>query len=68
MNLTLNKSVFTDITLYTEKIKREMHASGSALVIMKDNRIVHEWYSGTHHFEKGARKIDIASQFNVYQE
>jgi len=66
MNLTLNKSVFTDITLYTEKIKREMHASGSALVIMKDNRIVHEWYSGTHHFEKGARKIDIASQFNVY--
>ncbi|WJV29727.1 serine hydrolase [Rossellomorea sp. AcN35-11] len=33
---------------------------------MKDNEIVHEWYSGTHHFEQGARNIDPSSQFNVY--
>ncbi|GEL78736.1 serine hydrolase domain-containing protein [Tenuibacillus multivorans] len=58
--------VFKDITLYTEKVKQDMYASGAALVIMKDNHIVHEWYSGTHHFEKGARNIDSSSQFNVY--
>ena len=66
MDLTLNNEVFKDITSYTEKVKKEMYASGSALIIMKDNKIVHEWYSGTHHFEKGARKIDYSSRFNVY--
>ncbi|MBY6036906.1 beta-lactamase family protein [Fictibacillus nanhaiensis] len=66
MKLTINKSVFKPITEYTEKIKQEMYASGSALVIMKDNTIVHEYYSGTHHFEQGAKNIDDSSQFNVY--
>jgi CubicO group peptidase (beta-lactamase class C family) len=66
MELKVIKDVFKPITAYTEKVKQEMHASGSALVIMKDNNIVHEWYSGTHHFEKGAKKIDYSSQFNVY--
>lgn len=61
-----NNDVFKTITAYTEKVKQEMYASGSALVIMKDNQIIHEWYSGTHHFEKGARNIDYSSQFNVY--
>jgi CubicO group peptidase (beta-lactamase class C family) len=63
---TLNKDVFNPITSYTEKIKQKMHASASALVIMKDNSIVHEWYSGTHHFAKGAKKVDVSSQFNIY--
>ncbi|MGM0851041.1 MAG: serine hydrolase domain-containing protein [Bacillota bacterium] len=61
-----NKTAFKDITKYTEEIKEKMHASGAGLVIMKDNEIVHEWYSGTHHFETGARNIDHSSQFNVY--
>ncbi|WP_409293226.1 serine hydrolase domain-containing protein [Peribacillus sp. SCS-37] len=33
---------------------------------MKDQKIVCEWYSGRHHFGKGARKLDENSQFNVY--
>ncbi|QUW23119.1 beta-lactamase family protein [Sporosarcina sp. Marseille-Q4063] len=66
MDLTMNNKIFQDITSYTEQVKQEMHASASALIIMKDNKIVHEWYSGTHHFEKGARKIDNSSRFNVY--
>ncbi|WP_406688105.1 serine hydrolase domain-containing protein [Rossellomorea vietnamensis] len=61
-----DKRSFQDITKYTEEIKKKMHASGAALVIMKDNEVVHEWYSGTHHFDTGARKIDHLSQFNVY--
>ena len=66
MKLTLNKDVFKDITTYTENVRKDMHASGSALVIIKDNKIVHEWYSGDHHFEQGAKKINQDSRFNVY--
>ncbi|MFS0687789.1 serine hydrolase domain-containing protein [Sporosarcina sp. 179-K 8C2 HS] len=63
---TLKKDVFKDLTTYTEKIRRDMKASGTALVIMKDNKIVHEWYSGEYHFEQGAKKINYDSRFNVY--
>ncbi|HWO75652.1 MAG TPA: hypothetical protein VNM69_06980 [Bacillus sp. (in: firmicutes)] len=66
MELKLYRDVFKDITSYTEKVKQEKYASCAALVIMKDNNIVHEWYSGSHHFEKGAKKIDFSSRFNVY--
>ncbi|MEI5908557.1 serine hydrolase domain-containing protein [Bacillus spongiae] len=66
MSRTITKDVFKEITAYSEKTRKEMHASGGALVIIKDNEIVHEWYAGTHHFEKGAKNIDCSSQFNVY--
>ncbi|MGG4166437.1 serine hydrolase domain-containing protein [Rossellomorea vietnamensis] len=66
MIVEADKKSFQDLTRYTEDIKEKMHASGAALVIMKDNKFVHEWYSGTHHFAPGARKIDHYSQFNVY--
>lgn len=59
-------SVFDDLTIYTEMIKKELYASGAALVIMQNNKIIHEWYSGQHHFKQGARMIDEKSQFNVY--
>lgn len=66
LNGLSNKTAFKNITKYTEEMKAKIHASGAGLVIMKDNEIVHEWYSGTHHFETGARNIDRSSQFNVY--
>jgi CubicO group peptidase (beta-lactamase class C family) len=66
LNGISNKTAFESITKYTEETKDKMHSSGAALVIMKDNEIVHEWYSGSHHFETGARNIDPSSQFNVY--
>jgi hypothetical protein len=53
------KTSFKELTEYTELIKEKMHASGAGLVIMKDNELVHEWYSGAQHFEKGARNIDF---------
>ncbi|GGA89346.1 serine hydrolase domain-containing protein [Ornithinibacillus halotolerans] len=59
-------TAFKELTAYTEKVKNEIHASGSALVIMKNNQIVHEWYSGRHHFESGAKAINEFSRFNVY--
>ncbi|REB10974.1 class C beta-lactamase-related serine hydrolase [Sporosarcina sp. BI001-red] len=66
MELFFNKDIFNDVSSYSEKVKNQMHASGSAVVIIKDNKLVHEWYSGTHHFEKGAKKIEDTSRFNVY--
>ena len=66
MKVTLNKEAFKDITLYTENVRKDMLASGSALIVIKDNKLVHEWYSGTHHFEQGAKEIDQNSRFNVY--
>lgn len=66
MGLRVDHSIFSDITSYVETVKQERYASGSALVIIKDDEIIHEWYSGTHHFEKGAKKVDDASRFNVY--
>ncbi|MCG3088054.1 serine hydrolase domain-containing protein [Sporosarcina cyprini] len=66
MNKLIDKITYDSLITYTEEIKQEMHASGSALVLIKDNQIILEHYSGTHHFESGARKVDMASQFNVY--
>lgn len=66
MNKTLKKDAFKELTTYTEKVQRNIKASGSAVVIVKDNKIVHEWYSGEHHFEQGAKKINYDSRFNVY--
>ncbi|MDG5473725.1 serine hydrolase [Jeotgalibacillus sp. ET6] len=66
MNKTLKKNAFKELTTYTEKAQRNTKASGSAVVIMKDNKKVHEWYSGKHHFEQGAKKINYDSRFNVY--
>ncbi|GKV57617.1 penicillin-binding protein [Sporosarcina sp. NCCP-2222] len=54
------------LTTYIEKTRQEKCASGVALVLMQDDKIVYEHYSGTHHSESGARQIDMNSQFNVY--
>ncbi|KQL55236.1 penicillin-binding protein [Heyndrickxia shackletonii] len=64
--ISITQRTFDPLTIYTEKIKKEMYASGTATVMMKDNKIIYEYYSGTHHFEPGARMIDESSQFNVY--
>jgi CubicO group peptidase (beta-lactamase class C family) len=57
---------FNKLDQYTNEIKDRIAASAAAICVMKDNKIVHEWYSGFHHFHKGARKVDELSQFNVY--
>ena len=66
MSANINKNIFGDINKYNESVKKRISSSGSALVIIKDNKIIHEWYSGSHHFGEGARMIDSSSQFNVY--
>ncbi|KZS48818.1 hypothetical protein AWU65_24215 [Paenibacillus glucanolyticus] len=52
------------IWINTNQIKDHIAASADAICVMKDNTIIHEWYSGFHHFHKSARKVDEYSQFN----
>ncbi|RKN80571.1 serine hydrolase domain-containing protein [Paenibacillus ginsengarvi] len=58
--------IFNSLDQYTEQIKNRIAASAAAVCVIKDNEIIHEWYSGNHHFHSGARKVDASSQFNVY--
>ncbi|MFB3164832.1 serine hydrolase domain-containing protein [Neobacillus sp. 179-J 1A1 HS] len=57
--------IFQKLISYIEDIKEWNHSSGAALVIIKDNKIVLEHYSGYHSNTKNSRPIDETSQFNV---
>lgn len=58
-------AIFQKLISYVEEIKDRNHSSGAALVIMKDNEIVLEHYSGYHSNVAGAMPIHEHSQFNV---
>jgi CubicO group peptidase (beta-lactamase class C family) len=56
---------FEKLISYVEDIKVRNHSSGVALVIIKDNQVVLEHYSGRHSHADDSRLIDENSQFNV---
>jgi CubicO group peptidase (beta-lactamase class C family) len=58
-------SIFQKLISYVEDIGERNHSSGAALVIIRDNKIVLEHYSGHHANTANARPIDENSQFNV---
>lgn len=58
-------TIFQKLISYVEDIKDRNHSSGAALVIIKDNKIVLEHYSGYHSNTAGSRPIDETSQFNI---
>lgn len=64
--MRLNHNRFSELTEYTEQIQNRIAASAGALCIIKDDKVIHEWYAGAHHFHQGARKTGEDSQFNVY--
>lgn len=57
--------IFEKLISYVEDIKVRNHSSGAALVIIKDNQVVLEHYSGRHSHAKDSRLIDETSQFNI---
>ncbi|WP_010275870.1 serine hydrolase, partial [Paenibacillus senegalensis] len=64
-------SLLTDIKFeplisYTEKAAEKYGSSAASLVIIQNNNFLTEWYSGNHHFKKGAREIKVDSMFNLY--
>lgn len=58
-------SIFQKLISYVEHIKERNHSSGAALVIMKENQIVLEHYSGYHSNTAHSRPIDENTQFNI---
>ena len=50
---------------WVEDIKERNHSSASALIILKDDEIVLEHYSGNHSNAEGSLPITQSSQFNV---
>ncbi|WP_165971914.1 serine hydrolase domain-containing protein [Paenibacillus piri] len=64
----LNKKAnrdFDRLMFYVERINELNGASACALFVIQKDRIVAEYYSGAHSFEKSARHIQADSQFNV---
>lgn len=50
---------------WVEDIKEQNHSSAAGLLVLKDNRVVLEHYSGNHSNSGNSRLIDANSQFNV---
>jgi CubicO group peptidase (beta-lactamase class C family) len=64
----LNKqpnSHFEQLMSYAEHISSLSGASACALFVIQRDRVVAEYYSGTHGFNDSARKVGADSQFNV---
>ena len=64
--LTQTEHEFKSLITYTEKAKEKYGASAASIVIIQDNKIVTEWYSGKHHFKSGANSVTTESMFNLY--
>ncbi|UFU00103.1 beta-lactamase family protein [Radiobacillus kanasensis] len=54
-----------EIINYVEDIKKRNHSSASALLIMKDNKVVLEHYNGFHSNVSHSQPVSETSQFNV---
>lgn len=63
---TLSDRKFKALITYTENAKEKFGASAASIVILQDNRILAEWYSGKHHFKKGSLEVTSDSMFNLY--
>lgn len=57
---------FEALISYTQEAAKKYGASASSVVIIKDNEIVTERYSGNHHFKSGALQVTPDSMFNLY--
>ncbi|RXZ83780.1 class A beta-lactamase-related serine hydrolase [Paenibacillaceae bacterium] len=57
---------FSPLLALTQKTMHEVESSAASLIVIQDDRIVLEWYDGSHHFKKGAKHVDAESMFNIY--
>jgi Beta-lactamase class C and other penicillin binding proteins len=57
---------FSPLLESTKKTMREVNSSAASLIVIQNDKIVLEWYDGSHHFKQGARKVDLESMFNIY--
>ncbi|GIP41265.1 hypothetical protein J31TS4_45450 [Paenibacillus sp. J31TS4] len=63
----LNRTeTFEPLISHIEQTRSEINATAAAVVIIQNDHIVTEWYSGFHHAKSGACPVTSDSQFNVY--
>lgn len=63
---TLVDNKFLPLISYTEGAGEKFGSSAASIVIIRDNKILTEWYAGHHHFKKGALAVATDSMFNLY--
>lgn len=56
---------FNRLNDYVRQIQTEIGATAAAVYVLRDNRVVNEWYAGTHDASPDSRAVDARSQFNV---
>lgn len=57
--------LFAGLNQYVSDIQNVISASAAATYIICRDRVVNEWYSGSHSSSQGSRQVDAESQFNV---
>lgn len=65
MEVNNMESTLDKIIARVEEIKRLNHSSASALMIIRDNRVVLEHYSGRHGHSMESLEVTAESRFNV---
>ncbi|WP_314590496.1 serine hydrolase domain-containing protein [Paenibacillus terrigena] len=63
---TLIDNKFIPLLTYTEEAEEKFGSSAASIVIIQDNKILTEWYSGKHHFKNGSLVVTTDSMFNLY--
>lgn len=57
---------FEPLTAYLQDVKKNCGASAASVMVIHNDRIVLEQYSGFHHHKKGALSVTEESLFNIY--
>jgi CubicO group peptidase (beta-lactamase class C family) len=65
MTLIRSYNAFGELNHFVEDIRNQISASASSVLVMQNNQIVDEFYSGNHDKSPNSRLIDEESQFNV---
>lgn len=58
-------NVFDDLNTYVSDIQHVISATAASTYIIHHNKVVNEWYSGTHNNDFSSRLVDSQSRFNV---
>jgi CubicO group peptidase (beta-lactamase class C family) len=63
--MDLINNAFSELNHFVENIRNQISASASSVLVMQNNQIINEFYSGNHDKSPNSRLIDEVSQFNV---
>jgi CubicO group peptidase (beta-lactamase class C family) len=65
LEVLIRESQFEQINQYVQSTKDLISASAASVLIIHNDLIVNEWYSGRHNHSEDSRAVDVTSQFNI---